>query len=796
MSSLEPWRLGAIDPGLWAARWVGPTETTALARRQRPGYLLAGRLHLPGEVAGATVMATAHGLYELFVNGERVGDRELTPGWTAYRRRLEVQRYDVTHLLGPGDNTVGALLTDGWWRGQNGVARATDAYGTTTAFLAQLHLTLGNGETLVWGTGPGWRSTAGHVLGADLIAGEVHDLRRRVPGWADPGADHSDWDPVVDVDAGMQELRDGPSPPVRRVQELSPVSITTIERDGRTAHVVDLGQNIAGWVRLAGLGPEGNEVTLTYGEALDAEGDVTQANVARGIFDEPDDGVGFQRDSVVSAGDDVDVFEPRHSTKGFRYVRVEGRPGELTPADVTGVVVHTDLERRGGFDCSVATYNAIHRIAEWSFRTNACDLPTDCPTRERSGWTGDWQIYVPTAAYLYDVDGFSRKWLRDLAADQWADGAVTNIVPEPDAFDGRGPDFWKDMVGSAGWGDASVHVPWELYQESGDPSVLDEQWTSMTAWVDFAAAAAAAGRHHTRIARSAEAAAHERFLWDTGYHFGEWLETGVALNEAVMLAMTDDHGPLATAYLHRSAAELAAAADLLGRSDASARYRRLADDVLDAWRLEFMADDGSVTPHTQAGLARALAFGLVPERHRPNVAAGLAALVRGAGNHVGTGFLTTPFLLPVLADHGHLDLAYALLDQDTVPSWAVMVRRGATTVWEEWEGIDEHGVAHASLNHYSKGAVISFLHRYTAGLQRLAPGWRRVGVAPRPGGGVRWASTHHDTPQGRVDLRWELDDGVGRLDLEVPEGVTALVDLPDGQHLEVGDGRHRFTWSA
>ncbi|MEY2478368.1 MAG: alpha-L-rhamnosidase [Actinomycetota bacterium] len=777
-----------MDHSDWTAQWVAPVEGADLPARQRPAYCLAGAAQIDGEIAQARLHATAHGIYEAAVNGVRVGDLELTPGWTAYHTYLQVQSYDVSELLTTGDNVVGALLSDGWWRGQNSVARRVDDYGTTTALLAQLVVTLTSGEIVTFGTDGTWRSTPSHVLGADLIAGEVHDLRRRAD-WRE----WRSWKPVRVEDHGYAQLCASPAPPVRRIEELRPVSVREV---APRRWVVDAGQNISGWVRLRGLGPVGTACTLTYGEWLDKDGDVTQEHVAFPASTEVEREVTFQTDAVISAGLDGDVFEPRHSTKGFQYVRVDGYDGTLTADDVVAVVVHTDLERRGRFECSDDRVNALHRIAEWSFRGNACDIPTDCPTRERAGWTGDWQIFVETAAFLYDVSGFSVKWLRDLAAEQRPDGKVTNLVPESHPADDRPPPHWPVIEGSSGWGDAAVHVPWVLHRVTGDTQVLADQWPSMTAWVDYAARAAAGGRHRSRIERSPEAAAHERYLWDSGWHFGEWLEAGESLQDTIAAAMVADHGPVATAYLHRSAAELAEIAHILGRHDDADRYAELAKDVAAAWRTEFLADDGTTIPHTQATYARALTFGLIPEHLRAASADRLVELIRVAGNHLGTGFLATPFLLPVLADTGHLDVAFDLLLQDTEPSWLVMVDRGATTVWEEWGGIDADGVPHASLNHYSKGAVITFLHQYVAGLQLIEPGYRRFRVAPRPGGGISWAAAHHDSPYGPIDVRWEQQgEGLG-LELGVPDGTTAEVVLPTGASRTFTSGRHTIAPGA
>ena len=771
-------------PRTWTARWIEPIEADDVAPAQRPAYHLAADVEVGGGVLRATLHATAHGVYEAFVNGQRVGDAELTPGFSAYRRRLQVESYDVTALLHSGTNAIGMLVSDGWWRGQHGVIREIDAYGPTVAVLAELHLELDDGSTHVIGTDGAWRSTPSHILAADLIAGEVHDLRRRRHDWASPGSDRSEWEAVLVVDHGTEQLCATIGPPVRRIAELPALSVTEL-RPGH--HLVDFGQNSNGWIRLTDLGPAGTELTIRYGEWLGADGDLTQRNIARGIFAEQRD-LPFQTDRVISTGDGS-AFEPRHSTKGFQYVSIDGHPGPLDPASITSIVVHSDLQPIGGFECSDERIERLHRAAMWSFRGNACDIPTDCPTRERSGWTGDWQLYVDTAAYLFDVVDWSAKWLLDLAADQFADGCVTSIVPDPSP---QAP-IWGALHGSAGWGDAAVHVPWELYQASGRTDVIEAQFESMCRWVDFASGRAASGRHPSRQERSAEPLPHEQYLWDTGWHYGEWLEPGMPMANAIEHLRDEDHGPVATAYLYRSANELAQMGQLIGRHDDAARYAELASQVLRAWRIEFIDDDGNITRRTQATLTRALAFGLVPDELRARTAAQLADLVAEADMHLGTGFLATPFLLPVLADHGHVDIAYALLFQTTEPSWLAMTER-SSTIWEDWNGLRADGTPRHSLNHYSKGAVISFLHRYVAGLQCTEPGYARVRVAPRPGGGITAARTFHDAPHGRVEVSWRVVDGVGTIDVTLPAGTHGELGLPDGTLELLEPGTSQWTW--
>ena len=537
---------GLLEPSDWTARFIEPYETERSAHLLRHAF----RLHAPP--ADARLYATAHGIYETFLNGRRVGDVELAPGFTSYPTTLHVQAYDVTDLLVVGDNHWEVVLSDGWWRGRTGFFQARDGYGTTLGFLGQLHA----GDTVVT-TDADWESSTGPVRSADLMAGQTEDHR------TEPHA----WHAVTVADYDLGNLSYSPAPPTRSTQELRPVSVTRLQSE---RHVVDLGQNINGWLRLSDLGPEGTELTLVHGESLDQSGDVTQDHLHPSVeFPGMPSEVGMI-DHVVAAGTPGEVFEPRQTTHGFQFARIEGHPGPLTVDDVTGVVVHTDLRRTGWFRCSDERLNRFHDITDWSFRDNACEIPTDCPQRERAGWAGDWQLFIPTAAFLYDVAGFSLRWMRDLAAEQLDNGCVTNYVP--DGLRRRAEvigTLWTSRQGSSGWGDAMVMVPWEMWRAYGDTDVLAELWPHMTAWVDFAATTARTQRHPSRVEARPEPLPHEQYLWDGGYHWGEWLEPGAVADSH----MGADHGAVATAFLHHSAGLLARIGRLLGH-DAEAEPLR------------------------------------------------------------------------------------------------------------------------------------------------------------------------------------------------------------------------------
>ena len=611
---------GLLDPSDWAARWIEPAETT------RSAHVLRHTFRLNAPTREARLYATAHGVYETFLNGRRVGDVELAPGFTSYPTTLHVQVYDVGALLAPGDNVWEVVLSDGWWRGRTGFFQGTDGFGGTLGFLGQLHA----GDVVIT-SGPDWESGTGSLLSADLMAGQSEDHRKSPDSWQ----------AVTVVDYDLGSLAYSPAPPTRRVEELPPVAVTRL---GPDRQVVDLGQNINGWLRLCDVGPTGTELTIVHGEFLDPSGDVTQDHLSPDFFG-GDMKVGMT-DHVVAAGTPGEVFEPRHTTHGFQYARIEGHPNRLTPDDVTGVVVHTDLRRTGWFRCSDERLNRLHDITEWSFRDNACEIPTDCPQRERAGWTGDWQLFIPTGAFLYDVAGFSLKWLRDVAAEQLPDGRIINYSPDPLRQRMESTGQWQHMQGSSGWGDAIVMVPWEMWRAYGDSDVLAELWPSMVSWIDFATAAAALHRHESRAAARPEPAPHEQFIWDGTYHWGEWLEPGAQPHDHVK----KDQGSVGTAFLQHSAALAARIGRMLGHDAEAARFEELAANVLRAWRAEFIGPDGALTPDTQANHVRALAFGLVPDELRARTAERLVQLIREDDTHLGTGFLATPYLLPVLAD--------------------------------------------------------------------------------------------------------------------------------------------------
>jgi alpha-L-rhamnosidase len=798
---ISPWSAWhAFEAGLldedWTAHWITPADDPDNARLPfgtRPAHILRTTF-TAAEVVRARLYSTALGVYEVFLNGERAGTVELAPGSTSYDRTLYAQAADVTSSLLPGANTVEIVLSDGWYRGQVGAFRKPAGWGELLAARLELHLELADGSRQTVRTDERWTSAPSPITRADLMDGQITDfLAARGPER-----------PVL-VDAVTAPPIDwSPAPPVRRIEDRPVASLTRLP-DG--AWIADFGQNASGWIALTDLGPAGTRTVIDHGEHLDpVTGDLTTTHLD---IQRPGDPVTVfvQHDEAVSSGAADELFEPRHTVHGFRYARLQRGEVPLDASSLTMRVVHTDLRTTGTFACSHQDLNHLHEVARWSFRGNAVDVPTDCPTRERIGWTGDYQVFLPSAARLYDVSGFSRKWLRSVRDDQLDDGRIANFSPDGRRIKLRGDKRLDMMTGSAGWGDAIVLVPWELYRTYGDRQVLAENWDAMLRWVEWALATARTARHPSRVARSEVPLPHEEFIWDGSFHWGEWAEpkprTGDGSPESTdddpEAWMTTDKGEVGTAFLYRSAVTLAGIARVLGREAAADRYTGLGERIKEAWRTEFLHDTGRTTADTQASYVRALAYGLAPEKLRDAVATRLTELIEEAGTHLGTGFLSTAHLLPVLADTGHVDLAYRVLLQRTSPSWLGMLDRGATTVWEEWDGVDEDGNANASLNHYSKGAVIQFLHTHTLGLRQAANSvaWERFVVAPVPHASVDWARGTFDSPRGTIAVEWRLVDDELDITVDVPPTAFATVVFPDGAEVTAGPGtstaRRRLT---
>ena len=748
----------------WFALPIAPNEDFDGAPLLRTEFGLAEG---HGRVARATLHATAHGIFEAHLNGQPVSDDVLSPGWSSYEWRLRYRSYDVTALLQP-TSVLGIALGNGWFRGRLGWGGARALYGKELAALAQLEIEFSDGYVQTVVTDESWTAGPSAVLFNDLYDGQAIDARRYSDAWLEPGFSDEAWTGVHRAELDFSTLTPYIGPPVRRQEELPPVKIWT-SPTGKT--LVDFGQNLVGWIRASVQGPAGTTITLRHAEVLEKEELGTRPLRTAKATDR----------FILSGGEDV--FEPTFTFHGFRYVEVDGWPGELTSDALTAVVVSSELRRIGEFECSDEMLNQLHRNVVWGLRGNFLDVPTDCPQRdERLGWTGDIAVFTPTATYLFDVDDFLRDWLKDLAAEQQAaDGLVPSVVPDVLKYVER-PAGWPIPDTTAIWSDAAVWVPWSLWWAYGDLQVLADQFDSMVAHV-----------------RRIESKLSPTGLWDEGFQFGDWLDPTAPPDEPGVSRA--DNGVVATACLYRDAHIVRDAATLLGRHEDAEYFASLAERTRAAFNEHYVRPEGIIHSDAETPYALAIVFGLLEPEDEQLAGKRLADLVAESGYHIRTGFAGTPFITHALTQTGHLEAAYLLLLQTECPSWLYPVTMGATTIWERWDSMLPDGTINpgqmTSFNHYAFGAVAYWMHQIIGGIAALEPGYSRVLIAPQPGGEIQWARSSLDSRHGKISVSWSRDgDGPIELDVTVPEGVTALVQLPGAQDREVGSGQHRLSSST
>jgi alpha-L-rhamnosidase len=771
----------SVDVASLEARPIGGSEPV-----EGPVMLLRTDVALPAEPVTARLRATFWGVGDLRINGRRATDEHLTPGWTAYRHRIVLGTWDVTDLLQAGENTIGALLGDGWYRGRLGWADGTEQYGTELAALVQLDVECADGSHVRVASSPDWTTSTGGIRSASIYDGVEIDLRDEPEGWDAPGFDASGWTPAREIAVDTAVVEPRITGGVRTVGEWA---ATLEDRGDRT--FIDAGQNIAGWLRLVVRGRAGDRVEVRHAEVLEPDGSIhTKAlRTARAT------------DGYVLARDGETTLEPTFTFHGFQYAEVTGAAVE----SATVVAVSSADRPRSTFESADPRLGRLHSNVAWSQRDNFVSLPTDCPQRdERLGWTGDAQAFAPTASTLFDVEAFWRSWLRDVELDQDADGAVAAVVPNiltdpEEPADGE----WITM-GRAGWEDAATIVPWAVYESYGSTEVLERQLRSMRRWVDHL-----------------ERRAGERGLLPTEFQFGDWLDPDAPGDKPWEAKVSSDY--VANAFFSRSAHLLAEAERLVGDPERAERADRLSERVArDTW-----AEWGEAAVETQTGAAIALEFEIAPSAERERIADGLARNVRDEHGRIATGFLGTPLVLFALARTGHVDEAYLMLLRQAPPSWLYQVEMGATTVWERWDALAPDGTIHSgematddssgmlSFNHYAYGAVIDWIYRYVAGIAPTVerPGYRRIVVAPRPTASIPWARASVESRLGTVSIDWRLVDGDLEIDLQVPHGADAVLDLPltatstvtiDGRGADaamatvatLGPGSHRIAVSA
>ncbi len=737
---------GLMDPSGWVARWIEKEDDTL---RYSPSPHFRKEFKISKPIAKATVYVTSHGFYELHLNGNKVGDQVLTPGWTSYNKRLQYQVYDVTGQVVKGNNAIGAVLGDGWYRGTLAWGNNWAIYGKRLGLLLQLRIVHTDGSETIIVTDETWKANQdGAIRMNDIYNGEIYDARKRLTGWNLPGYDDSKWVPVRTAAYRMDNIIASESVPVRKIQEIKPVKIF---RTPKGSLVVDMGQNMVGWVRLKVKGERGTVVTLRHAEVLDKYGEFYTENLRRAKC---------QLQYTLS-GDGEEIYEPRFTFMGFRYVEVNGFPGELTAENITGVVVHSDMEVTGSFECSNPLLNQLQHNIQWGQKGNFVDVPTDCPQRdERLGWTGDAQVFCRTAAFNMNVAAFFTKWLKDVAADQKPGGEVPDVIP--DVLNRQDA---TTASPSAAWGDVAVIVPWTMYLVYGDSKFLENQYPSMKAWVEY-------------IRKKAG----DSYLWKGGSKYGDWLFYHPPIRNHTEFDGHTEHDFIATAMFGYSTKLLSLAAKELGKDDDFKFYDDLFNKIKEAFAHEYITPAGRVGTGSQTSYVLALMFDLLPENLRKNAAGFLVADIKSRRNRLSTGFVGTSYLCHVLSNMGYTDVAYDLLLQEAYPSWLYPVKMGATTIWERWDGIKTDSTFQDpgmnSFNHYAYGAIGDWMYRVCAGIEAAAPGYKNILIQPSPTDKLTYARATFESYYGQILSGWEKIESGITVKIKIPVNTRATILLP------------------
>ena len=759
--------IGLLDRTDWDGAWIslgeGPSgdvdpptgeEYDDLSNGLAPSTYARKTFDLRGTIRRARLYATARGVYEVFVNGARVGDEVLAPGWTDYNQRIQYQTYEVTGLLTTGQNVLGSILGDGWYAGFYGFdpKRRGAHYGVHPQFLMQLNVEYEDGTRESFATDESWRSSTGPILSSDLLVGESYDARREMPGWTTPEFDDSEWYGVGVEKLGDAQLVAEPDEGVKVTGEVEAKAVTEPESG---VYVFDMGQNMVGWVRLRVEGEAGTEITLRHAETLNPDGTIYTTNLR------------FARatDRYVLAGNGEEVYEPRFTFHGFRYVEVTGYPGEPSLDAVTGCVVHSATPPAGSFECSSPMVNKLQSNIVWGQRDNFLSVPTDCPQRdERLGWMGDAQIFVRTASYNMNVATFFEKWMIDVEDAQSSGGAFPDVAP---LLDGSG--LMDLSRGAPAWGDAGVIVPWTIFKAYDDTRIVERHYDAMVHWMGYLREA-----NPDLVRRN-----------KMGNNYGDWLSP------------KGDHTPkdlLATAYWAYDAKLMAEMAEATGRHEDAKEYEDLFERIKNAFNDAYVTSDGRIKGDTQTCYVLALHMDLLPAELRPTAAQYLVEAIEREDWHLSTGFVGVGYLCPVLTEAGYGDVAYRLLNTETYPSWGYTIKNGATTIWERWDGwTEENGFQSPnmnSFNHYSLGSVGEWLYRYVAGIDMdpHTSGYSHIVIHPRPGGGLTHARGEYDSVRGKIASGWANEDGTFRLKVEIPANTSATVHVPATNNAEVTEG--------
>ncbi|HVN57388.1 MAG TPA: glycoside hydrolase family 78 protein [Bacteroidales bacterium] len=748
---------GLLSKDEWKAAWI---ELPGDTLRYSPSPSFRKEFQISKPVASARIYVTSHGYYELHLNGSKVGDQVLTPGWTSYGKRLQYQEYDVTGMLNRGSNAVGAVLGDGWYRGTLAWGNNWAIYGKHLGLLLRMKITFTDGSEMTVLTDESWKGNLdGAIRMNDIYNGESFDATKDLAGWDKPGYDDSKWIRVTTGKYDNSNLICSESVPVRKIQEIKPVKIF---RTPKGSLIADMGQNMVGWIRLRVKGEKGRTVILRHAEVLDKYGEFYTGNLRSAKC----------TITYTMNGNGEEVYEPRFTFMGFRFVEVTGFPGELKPENLTGIVVHSDMTPTGTFECSNPLVNQLQHNIVWGMKGNYVDVPTDCPQRdERLGWTGDAQAFCRTAAFNMDVSPFFAKWLRDVAADQRPGGEVPVVIP--DVLDRQGS---ETASCSAGWGDVSVIAPWTMYTVYGDRKFLENQYPSMKAWVEY-------------IMKKAG----DSFIWKGGSLYGDWLFYHPPVNNHPEPDGYTQPDYIATAYYAYSTKILAHAAGELGKKEDEKRYNELFNNIKKAFIHEYVTPAGRVGTCSQTSYVLALMFGLLPDDLNSDAVSFLVEDIKNRGNRLSTGFLGSIYLCHVLSAYGRTDVAYELLLQEHYPSWLYPVKMGATTIWERWDGqktdstFQDPGMN--SFNHYAYGAVGDWMYRVVAGIETETPGYRHLRIQPSPGEKLSFARASFESPYGTISSGWIRNgDGKTEYSVRIPANTDATIVLPAGDLAEVTEG--------
>ena len=740
------WGTGLLTPDNWKAKWIEMENDT---NRYSPSPHFRKEFSITGSIVRAVICVTSHGFYELQLNGKKVGDQVLTPGWTSYGKRIQYQVYDVTGQVVRGGNAIGAVLGDGWYRGTLAWGNNWAIYGRHLGLLMQMKVTYADGSESLIMTDETWKcSNDGAIRINDIYNGETYDATKKLTGWNMPGYNDSNWNPVKTGNYRNSIIVASEGALIRKIEEIKPVKIF---RTPKGSLIADMGQNMVGWIRLRVNGVKGTVVTLRHAEVLDKYGEFYTENLRSAKC----------QITYTLAGTGDEVYEPRFTFMGFRYVEVSGFPGELSEENITGVVVHSDMQVTGYYESSNPLLNQLQHNIQWGQKGNFVDVPTDCPQRdERLGWTGDAQAFSRTAAFNFNVAAFFAKWLKDVSLDQKPGGEVPDVIP--DVLNRQDA---KTAAPSAGWGDVAVIVPWTMYQVYGDKKLLEDQYPGMKAWVEYI-----------------RNKAGDSYIWKGGSKYGDWLFYHPPVNNHTEADGYTEHDFISTAFYAYSASLLAKSAKELGKPDDEKIYSDLFSRIKQVFIKEYVTQAGRVGTNSQTSYVLALMFNLLPEELCPEAARFLVQDIKSRRNHLSTGFLGTPFLCHVLTKYGYTDVAYDLLLQTTYPSWLYPVKMGATTIWERWDGqktdstFQDAGMN--SFNHYAYGAIGDWIYRNSAGIDNESPGFRDIVIHPFFTKKLEYSKAAFESPYGSIASGWERKGNKIVVNVKIPVNTNARIVLP------------------